>query len=124
MPTIKVDISVCGWWEDASSKEERHFRQPPTPKSWVELHADQEYTLMVRLERFNRSRDLKAHCPSFPRGKDEGWFLSLGNVENGELLALKRVPAWRSSRNSQQLTFYTPNKTGENIKCYTGAGSF
>ncbi|KAJ9599658.1 hypothetical protein L9F63_026493 [Diploptera punctata] len=82
---------------------------------------------MVRLERQHRSRDTKVHCPKFPRGKDEGWFLSLGSVESGELLALKRVPPTRTSRNCQQLTFFTPKKTGRTIltlyimsDCYLG----
>jgi len=41
----------------------------------------------------------------FPKSKDEGWFLVLGNIEdNQDLLALKRVPVLRpGKKNSQQV---------------------
>ena len=53
----------------------------------------------------------------FPKAKDEGWFLVLGNVEDDQdLLALKRVPPLRSTRSSrQQVSFYTPEKKGRFI---------
>ncbi|XP_021913277.1 activating signal cointegrator 1 complex subunit 3 isoform X2 [Zootermopsis nevadensis] len=127
MPVLNVNISICGWWENENVEEERHFKQPPTKCDWIQVHADQEYTLMVRLERVNRAREPKVHSPRFPRGKDEGWFLTLGCIETGELLAMKRVSAVRGSRNCQQLTFFTPKTTGRLIltlyilsDCYLG----
>ena len=113
MPVLNVSISIRGWWENKSAEEERHFKQPPTKGNWIQVHADQEYTLMVQLERPGNGRELKVHSPRFPRGKDEGWFLTLGSVETGELMALKRVSAVRSRKNFQQLTFFTPKKTGK-----------
>jgi activating signal cointegrator complex subunit 3 len=115
MPVLNVDISVCGCWEDESTRQERSFKQPPTKSDWIEVHAEQEYTLMVQLERVNWKRDLKVHSPRFPRAKDEGWFLTLGSIESGELMALKRVSAVRGSRKCQQLTFFTPKTTGNNL---------
>ena len=45
----------------------------------------------------------------FPKPKDEGWFLLLGDVETHDLLALKRLGTLRkNSSNSHQLTFTTP----------------
>lgn len=127
MPVLNVNISICGWWENESTKQERHFKQPLTKRDWIQVHADQEYTLMVQLERVNRARDLKVHSPRFPRGKDEGWFLTLGNIESGELMALKRVSAIKGSGKCQQLTFFTPKTTGRLIitlyvlsDCYLG----
>jgi activating signal cointegrator complex subunit 3 len=114
MPVLNVDISVCGWWENESTKQERRFKRPPTKTDWIQVHADQEYTLMVQLERVNRTRDLKVQSSRFPRGKDEGWFLTLGSIESGELMALKRVSAVRGSRKCQQLTFFTPKTIGKN----------
>lgn len=116
MPVLNVNISIRGWWEDKSGEEERHFKQPPTKGNWIKVHADQEYTLMVQLERTNSARELKVHSPRFPRGKDEGWFLTLGSIETGELMALKRVSAVRNRKNLQQLTFFTPKMTGKNIQ--------
>jgi activating signal cointegrator complex subunit 3 len=115
MPVLTVDISVCGWWENESTKQERRFKQPGTKADWIQVHADQEYTLMVQMERVNCTRDLKVHSPRFPRGKDEGWFLTVGSIESGELLALKRVSAIRGSRKCQQLTFCTPKTIGKNL---------
>jgi Sec63 Brl domain. len=115
MPDLYVKISVRGQWENKSAEEERHFKQPPTKGKWIQVHADQEYTLMVQLERTNSARELKVHSPRFPRGKDEGWFLTLGCVETGELMALKRVSTVRSRKNLQHLTFFTPKMTGKKV---------
>uniref|UniRef100_A0A2Z5TZE8 U5 small nuclear ribonucleoprotein 200 kDa helicase n=1 Tax=Reticulitermes speratus TaxID=60591 RepID=A0A2Z5TZE8_9NEOP len=127
MPVLNVNISIRGWWENKRAEEERHFKQPPTKENWIEVHADQEYTLMVQLECTNSARDLKVYSPRFPRRKDEGWLLALGSVETGELMALKRVSAVRSRKNFQQLTFFTPKMTGRLIltlyilsDCYLG----
>ena len=38
-----------------------------------------------------QKRDSHAHAPRFPKAKDEGWFLVLGDVEQYEVVALKRV---------------------------------
>ena len=46
----------------------------------------------------------------FPKPKDEGWFLLLGDVETHELLALKRIGGLKTgTTNNQQLTFTTPS---------------
>ena len=45
----------------------------------------------------------------FPKPKDEGWFLLLGDLETQDLLALKRIPSLKShGSSSHQLTFTTP----------------
>lgn len=54
----------------------------------------------------------KVHCPKFPKGKDEGWFLTLGDPYNGELMAMKRC-AYRNNKSSHQLSFITPSKIGK-----------
>ncbi len=49
----------------------------------------------------------------FPKPKDEGWFLVLGCIEDGELHALKRIPPPRGRvGQTYQLTFYTPEVVG------------
>ena len=35
--------------------------------------------------------DLRAYAPRFPKVKDEGWWVILGEVDSRELLALKRL---------------------------------
>lgn len=116
MPTVNVQLSIRGWWDGSSQEEEaeRKIKIPADRENWVEVHAEQEYTLVVNLHRLNHSRDLKAHAPRFSRAKDEGWFLTLGSVDDNELLALKRVSGVRG-RSTQQLSFYTPSKPGRII---------
>ena len=53
-------------------------------------------------------------APKFPKPKDEGWFLILGDVENRELLALKRVP-FVGARANQSLAFQTPEEVSSQI---------
>lgn len=51
---------------------------------------------------------------SFPKPKDEGWILVVGNIETREVIALKRVPCVRG-RTSTQMAFYTPEREGRVI---------
>uniref|UniRef100_A0A6Q2ZC08 Activating signal cointegrator 1 complex subunit 3 n=1 Tax=Esox lucius TaxID=8010 RepID=A0A6Q2ZC08_ESOLU len=123
LPIVEVILSVKGWWEGCGEQTER-----PLPvaggkykdnTSWLAVHADQEYVLQVSLQRINtgqqrRKQDSKAQAPRFPKNKDEGWFLVLGEVDRKELLAVKRVGYCRQ-RNNISLAFYTPEKTGKCI---------
>ena len=61
-----------------------------------------------------QKKDSKAFVPRFPKPKDEGWFMVLGEVETKEVVALKRVGYVRSRMNVQ-LAFYTPENTGRVI---------
>ena len=58
--------------------------------------------------------DSKAHAPLFPKAKDEGWWLVLGDMDSGELLALKRVGLVRST-STVALSFYAPETLGRRI---------
>ncbi|XP_055781435.1 activating signal cointegrator 1 complex subunit 3 [Salvelinus fontinalis] len=123
LPVVEVHLSVKGWWEGCGEQTER-----PLPaaggklrddRSWLDVHADQEYVLQVSLRRINisqqrRKQDSKAQAPRFPKNKDEGWFLVLGEVERRELLAVKRIGYCRH-RSTVSLAFYTPEKTGKCI---------
>ena len=51
----------------------------------------------------------------FPKPKDEGWFLVLGNIETRELLALKRIGVLRGNVTNQQITFTTPSTKGPQV---------
>lgn len=123
LPVLEVEMSVKGWWEDSQEQMER-----PLPaaganlreeRSWLDVHADQEYVLQVSLRRINlgqqrRKQDSKAQAPRFPKAKDEGWFLVMGEVDRRELLAVKRVGYVRNNT-AVSLAFYTPEKTGKCI---------
>ena len=58
--------------------------------------------------------DSKAHTPRFPKPKDEGWFLIIGDVENKDLVALKRVPCVRG-KSTVQMAVYRPENVGRVI---------
>ncbi|KAM9353179.1 activating signal cointegrator 1 complex subunit 3 [Symphorus nematophorus] len=123
LPVLEVRMSVKGWWEDSQEQTER-----PLPaaranlreeSSWLDVHADQEYVLQVSLRRINqgqqrRKQDSKAQAPRFPKVKDEGWFLVMGEVDRKELLAVKRVGYVRN-HSAVSVAFYTPEKTGKCI---------
>lgn len=123
LPVLEVQMSVKGWWEESQEQTERLLPAAgPNRKeksSWLEVHADQEYVLQVSLTRINvgqqkRRQDSKAQSPRFPKAKDEGWFLVLGEVDRKELLAVKRVGYVRN-RTAVSLAFFTPEKTGKCI---------
>uniref|UniRef100_A0AAY4D3E8 Activating signal cointegrator 1 complex subunit 3 n=1 Tax=Denticeps clupeoides TaxID=299321 RepID=A0AAY4D3E8_9TELE len=126
LPVLEVVMSVKGWWDNSGDQTER-----PVPaasglresSSWLEVHADQEYVLQVKLRRLNAVHQRPpqgfgnsiAQAPCFPKPKDEGWFLVLGEVERRELLAMKRVGYVRN-HSTVSVAFYTPEKTcRENI---------
>uniref|UniRef100_A0AAZ3NMD5 SEC63 domain-containing protein n=1 Tax=Oncorhynchus tshawytscha TaxID=74940 RepID=A0AAZ3NMD5_ONCTS len=102
LPVVEVRLSVKGWWEGCGEDQ----------RSWLDVHADQEYVLQVSLQRINTG--YKTQAPRFPKNKDEGWFLVLGEVERRELLAVKRIGYCRH-RSTVSLAFYTPEKTGKCI---------
>ncbi|KAF4088062.1 hypothetical protein AMELA_G00078530 [Ameiurus melas] len=123
LPVLEVSLSVKGWWEGCEEQTERALSSSVAnirdQSSWLPVHPDQEYVLQVSLQRFNagrqrRKQDSKAQAPRFPKSKDEGWFLVLGEVDKRELLAVKRVGYVRN-RNVTSVAFYTPEQTGKCI---------
>ncbi|KAJ8709095.1 hypothetical protein PYW07_008921 [Mythimna separata] len=110
MPTLDIKMRVRGLWFDSDGEQDKPVRQPPSRDQWMPLHADQEYTLLLELNRRGGNPN-NVLCPRFPRGKNEGWFVTMGTVDDGELHALKRV----SPRGTAQVTFYTPSRKGRII---------
>lgn len=110
MPTINVEVTIRGQFKE-QSEIGRPVMQPITKDQWLEVHADQEYTVHVVLTRLGKRSSGSIHCPKFPKGKDEGWFLTLGNQNDNELIALKRI-GYKSNRSFHQLTFVTPKRIG------------
>ena len=50
------------------------------------------------------------YAPRFPKAKDEGWWLVLGEVDSKELLALKRLGFIRG-RTRTSLAFRSPEES-------------
>ncbi|XP_015598741.1 activating signal cointegrator 1 complex subunit 3 [Cephus cinctus] len=110
LPVICVDLTLQGWW--ASGDQEKRIQLSAKPDQFVDIHEGQDYTLVVGLKKKNASANLKAHCPMFARGKDEGWFLTLGDISQEELWALKRTTGVRGQRRCNQLLFTAPSTLG------------
>ncbi|XP_061631426.1 activating signal cointegrator 1 complex subunit 3 isoform X1 [Phyllopteryx taeniolatus] len=123
LPVLEVALSVKGWWEESRQQTERHVpaagANPREARSWLDVHADQEYVLQVSLRRINRGQtrrkqDAKAQAPRFPKVKTEGWFLVVGEVDHKALLAVKRIGYVRN-HSTVSVAFYSPEKTGKCI---------
>ena len=112
LPTINLEIHLQGPLK-SDSHVDRLINQPPDLKVWHEIHADEEYTLMVNCRRLGQKTSNHIYC-RFPKPKDEGWFVTLGNQDNGELIALKRAGS-KSNRSSHPLIFTAPSRLGRVI---------
>ncbi|EZA54919.1 Activating signal cointegrator 1 complex subunit [Ooceraea biroi] len=110
MPVISVDLTLdSSWNEDAEKKRIKLKRNNDSPPA---VRRAEECTLIIGLKRMNNSRTLKAHCPMFLKGKDESWFLVLGDIQNKEVWALKRVSGVNSQQRYHQLQFTAPSRLG------------
>lgn len=112
LPSINVEMKIRGPLKNEIEIDQL-ISQPLDRSKWIQIHADEEYTLIVSLHRLGvRSSDY-IYC-RFPKPKDEAWFLSLGNQENGELIGMKRVN-YKSNRSSHHLIMNAPSKIGRLI---------
>lgn len=98
-----------------------HPPSPHVPCLWL-LSPYQHHSVLAGLQ----MRNTQAHSLRFPKPKDEGWVLVLGEVDSREVIAVKRV-GYRRGRSSVQLAFYTPERVGRVIytlymmsDCYLG----
>ncbi|XP_011704031.1 PREDICTED: activating signal cointegrator 1 complex subunit 3 isoform X2 [Wasmannia auropunctata] len=109
MPRISVDLMLENSWDiNVEKKQMLKLKND----DYVPVRRNEEHTLIIGLKRMNNSKTLKAHCPMFLKGKDESWFLVLGDIQNRELWALKRVSGINNQLRYHQLQFTTPNSLG------------
>jgi len=94
---------------------EKKIMLKPNNDDFIAVRRNEEYTLIIGLKRMNNSKTLKAHCPMFLKGKDENWFLVLGDIQNRELWALKRISGINNQQRYHQLQFTAPNNLGKLI---------
>ncbi|XP_042508721.1 DExH-box ATP-dependent RNA helicase DExH12-like [Macadamia integrifolia] len=81
------------------------------------IRAGDDVTLQVTLERDleGRSEVGPVYAPRYPKAKEEGWWLVVGDSKTNQLLAIKRVALQRKSK--VKLEFVAPAEAGE--KSYT-----
>ena len=109
-PILKVNLVLQGNNDD--------YVQPvPVGSDIIDVFSQQEYVLVINLHRLNKPITRSAYSPCYHKAKSEGWFLSLGNIESGELLAMRRVNG-PYNKTSVHLTFCTPPKLGNDLNIY------
>ncbi|MCD7466805.1 hypothetical protein HAX54_003836 [Datura stramonium] len=134
--TISTTISMLRWWECGSvtlgfsnfytlQRELAKKRQENQGKS-IETVFDLVYMGITRHEllqmsephpmdiahfcnRFPKRVDLYLHS-SYPKAKEEGWWLVVGDTKSNQLLAIKRVTLQRKSK--IKLDFAAPAEAG------------
>lgn len=108
LPQISIELSISG---NLPSKNEKVVIND---NEVVELYADEDYTLILNLKRLNKlkSKDSKAYTPKLSKPKDENWIVILGDYENKELLALKRVSHVKYEQNVNLHFISPPYSTG------------
>lgn len=112
LPTINVELKIRGPLKDQVQVEQL-IKQPLNRSNWTQIHAEEEYVLVVNLLRFGIRSSKYIYC-RFPKPKDEGWFLTMGSQETGELIGMKRVN-YKSNRSSHHLIFNAPSQLGRVI---------
>ena len=58
LPVVEVSLGVQGWWEDSPGQTQRPLpaRGSGRRDGWLDVHADQEYVLLVSLRRINTAQ--------------------------------------------------------------------
>ncbi|KAK6927878.1 Sec63 domain [Dillenia turbinata] len=82
-----------------------------------DIRAGEDITMQVTLERDleGRTEVGPVDAPRYPKAKEEGWWLVVGDTKTNQLLAIKRVSLQRKSR--VKLEFTAPPEAGK--KTYT-----
>ncbi|KAK0079487.1 hypothetical protein PV325_001204 [Microctonus aethiopoides] len=107
LPIIQVKLSLQNSLNDASKI--RSIVQPMKSSDSIDIIANEDYTLLIEMRRKNNPAS-KVHNPKFHKGKDEGWFVILGDVRNNEVWALKRISSIKTQARTYQLQFTAPQQ--------------
>jgi len=119
MPLLRVTHTITG-----SELLDKSYcpKEAPGGAIWVPVHADKEYSIEVKLTlprsgkfQQNKKSGRKAHAPRFNKPVDETWWVLMGEIESGELIAMKRCGPFRGNTLSVPLSFYTPETPGSHI---------
>lgn len=110
LPQMSLTISLCRPVEKGDDiSKVIVFPTKSTPH--LNVKPNEEYCLQVEFLRKNGPTRRKIYAPKFPKDKNEGWFVSLGNKFTGELLALRRINL-RGSKTTAQISFRAPKIIG------------
>jgi len=73
----------------------------------LSLNANEEYDLLLIIKRHGSS-NLDVHAPRFPKKKEEGWFVCIGDIEHDYLIQIKRISVHKQSTCSVAITAPSP----------------
>lgn len=93
MPILDVQISVQG-------QEIMKGKEPPRDSNkWIHVKTGTEVSIDLTLKRLNKPgrEGTKVFAPKYPKPKDEGWMILIGERENKEMCALKRLSSIRGA---------------------------
>lgn len=111
LPQMSLRVSLCKP-EEKGDKISKENVFPAKSRPQLNVKSKEDYCLEIEFLRKNGPARRKIYAPKFPKDKNEGWFLSLGNKYTGELLALKRINL-RGSRTTAQISFRAPPIIGK-----------
>ena len=91
LPDLTVSVEMDG-------QKVQLGRQMESKTRWITVTAKAEVKISITMRRVNRRQEgVKVYAPKYQTPKDEGWVVIVGNPDNRELAALKRVGPVRSS---------------------------
>lgn len=119
--------ACCRWsWSDEPSTEPRSVVEQTSGSVILMLNFVVLCSHWAILFISCTQSDSRVHAPRFPKAKDEGWWLVLGEVDSKELLAVKRLGFIRG-RTRTSLAFSSPDEPCRQIyslylvsDCYLG----
>ena len=96
LPLVSLQWKIKNYDKSSSEKESMSGAKVGTRNQrWLQVPLSEECVVQVELNRTSMKQgkylDGHAYAPHFPKTKDEGWWIIIGEVDTGELLALKRV---------------------------------
>merc|ERR1719341_1360105 len=108
LPVIQMGIQVDG-------VRLRMSRDAPGER--IRVKAGKQVAVNLSLRRLNKPgrEGTRVHAPKFPKPKEEGWILLVGDPETRELLALKRVGPIRGSTTANIVL--VPEGSGDQDLC-------
>ncbi|XP_071491585.1 activating signal cointegrator 1 complex subunit 3-like [Diadema antillarum] len=119
LPVVQVDLELRPQSQDASTDDvqpEADLLQRMPDRDGVETHyADvlptQEYGLDVILTTVRQGENNMAHAPRYPKRRNVGWWVMMGDNATNRLLALKKVEQARGT-GKFRLSVKTPATAG------------
>nr|XP_054753859.1 activating signal cointegrator 1 complex subunit 3-like [Lytechinus pictus] len=121
LPTIRMDISISD--EPTNTSFRRHGSRPlPTSINKERLstitttaEAGQGYIIHINLRQRNKGAKRMSHTPRYPKQREVGWWVVLGETSTNSILAWKRIEHI-FGRTSVALPFKLPERK-DTIQC-------